>query len=66
MAEEGGTPEFIDHHGMTEVSDMPSCGGSPIGRIGLGDILRITASYRASDEGFTDVMGIMHAWVTEG
>ncbi|MES9542033.1 MULTISPECIES: hypothetical protein [unclassified Actinomadura] len=65
-AEEGGTPEFIDHHGMTEVSNMPSCSGSPIGRINFGDTLKITASYKASDEGFSDVMGIMHGWVTEG
>ncbi|MEU8347705.1 hypothetical protein AB0C74_38910 [Spirillospora sp. NPDC048832] len=66
VAEEGGTPEFIDHHGMAEVSSMPSCGGSPIGRIERGDTLRITASYRASETGFADVMGIMHGWVTEG
>ncbi|MFG2244913.1 hypothetical protein [Spirillospora sp. NPDC048823] len=65
VAEEGGTPEFIDHHGNTEISDMPSCGGSPIGRIDRGDTLKITASYRASEEGFKGVMGIMTGWVTE-
>ncbi|MEU8798704.1 hypothetical protein [Spirillospora sp. NPDC048819] len=64
VAEEGGTPEFVDHHGNTEISDMPSCGGSPIGRIDRGDTLKITASYRASEEGFTGVMGIMTGWVT--
>lgn len=65
-AEEGGTPEFIDHHGMTEVSRMPSCSGSPIGWINRGDTLKITASYKASEAGLADVMGIMHGWVTEG
>lgn len=65
VAEEGGTPEFIDHHGHAEISDMPSCGGTPIGRIGRGDTLKITASYRASEEGFKDVMGIMTGWVAE-
>ncbi|MEW2352151.1 hypothetical protein [Spirillospora sp. NPDC029432] len=64
-ATEGGTPEFIDHHGNTEVSDMPTCSGTPLGRIGRGDTLRITAAYRATDHAHHGVMGIMTGWVDE-
>lgn len=64
-ATEGGTPEFIDHHGNTEISDMPTCSGTPLGRIGRGDTLKITARYKASDHAHHGVMGIMVGWVDE-
>lgn len=65
-AEEGGTPEFIDHHGNTEVSNMPTCSGDPsLGRINRGDTLKISASYRATDHAHHGVMGIMTGWVHE-
>ncbi|MFD0855145.1 hypothetical protein ACFQ07_23095, partial [Actinomadura adrarensis] len=65
VAEEGGTPEFIDHHGNTEISNMPTCSGTPLGRINRGDTLEITANYRATDHSHHGVMGIMVGWVAE-
>ncbi|MBA9003913.1 hypothetical protein [Thermomonospora cellulosilytica] len=65
-AVEGVDPEFIDHHGNTEVSDMPPCTGSPsLGRINRGDTLQITARYKATDHAHHGVMGIMTGYVHE-
>jgi hypothetical protein len=65
VAEEGGTPEFIDHHGRTEISKMPVCSGTPLGRINRGDTLEITANYQAMEHAHHGVMGIMVGWVDE-
>ncbi|WP_162794994.1 hypothetical protein [Nonomuraea lactucae] len=65
VAEEGGDPEFIDHHGHTEISDMPPCGGDPLGTINRGDLLRITSRYDLKGHAHENVMGIMVGWVAE-
>ncbi|WP_243761833.1 hypothetical protein [Streptomyces sp. YIM 98790] len=63
-AEEGGSPEFIDPMGHTEISDMPPCSGS-LGTINRGDTLRITARYEINGHSHEGVMGIMTGWVDE-
>ncbi|MFI2371706.1 hypothetical protein [Streptomyces sp. NPDC018833] len=65
VAEEGGTPEFIDPHGNTEISDMPPCSGNPLGRIDRGDVLKITSRYEIEGHVHDDVMGIMVGWVAK-
>jgi hypothetical protein len=62
-AEEGGSPEFIDLHGNTEISDMPPCGGDLLGTIHRGDVLQITSRYEIEGHSHDDVMGIMAGWV---
>ncbi|WP_158711021.1 hypothetical protein [Streptomyces albus] len=63
VAEEGGTPEFIDLHGRTEISDMSSCTGTPLGAISRGDELRITSRYELTGHSHHGVMGIMVGWI---
>ncbi|MFK4222499.1 hypothetical protein [Streptomyces sp. NPDC019890] len=63
VAEEGGSPEFIDLHGNTEISDMPPCSGDPVGTIHRGDVLQITSRYEIDGHSHDDVMGIMAGWV---
>ncbi|NUT26261.1 MAG: hypothetical protein HOV84_10130 [Streptomyces sp.] len=64
VAEEGGSPEFIDLHGHTEISDMPPCSGDSLGTIERGDVLQITSRYESA-HAHGDVMGIMAGWVAE-
>ncbi|MXM64595.1 hypothetical protein GR925_14360 [Streptomyces sp. HUCO-GS316] len=64
MAEEGGSPEFIDLHGHTEISDMRPCSGDPLGTIERGDVLQITSRYESAHS-HGGVMGIMAGWVAE-
>ncbi|OOC54346.1 MULTISPECIES: hypothetical protein [Nocardiopsis] len=64
-AEEGGSPEFVDHHGRTEISDMPPCGGDPIATVRRGDYLRITSRYELTGHSHDGVMGIMVGWIAE-
>lgn len=66
VAEEGGTPEFIDLHGRTEISDMSSCTGEPLGAISRGDELRITSRYELAGHSHHGVMGIMVGWIARG
>ncbi|MGI5399256.1 hypothetical protein ACQEVG_07365 [Streptomyces sp. CA-135486] len=63
VAEEGGSPEFIDLHGHTEISDMPPCSADPVGTIHRGDVLQITSRYEIDGHSHDDVMGIMAGWV---
>ncbi|MGW1958061.1 hypothetical protein ACWCPI_35860 [Streptomyces sp. NPDC001920] len=63
VAEEGGSPEFIDLHGNTEISAMPPCSGDPLGTIRRGDVLQITSRYEIEGHSHGDVMGIMAGWV---
>ncbi|MFF7892521.1 hypothetical protein ACFZDI_11560 [Streptomyces sp. NPDC007907] len=63
VAEEGGSPEFIDLHGHTEISDMPPCSGDSLGVIHRGDVLQITSRYEIDGHSHDDVMGIMAGWV---
>ncbi|MFF3326763.1 hypothetical protein [Streptomyces sp. NPDC002889] len=63
VAEEGGSPEFIDIHGNTEISDMPPCSGDSLGTIQRGDVLQITSRYEIDGHSHDDVMGIMAGWV---
>ncbi|MFJ7342838.1 hypothetical protein ACIQU3_21425 [Streptomyces sp. NPDC101110] len=63
VAEEGGSPEFIDLHGHTEISNMPPCSGDSLGAIHRGDVLRITSRYEIDGHSHDDVMGIMAGWV---
>ncbi|MGP3948966.1 hypothetical protein [Streptomyces sp. 7N604] len=65
VAEEGGSPEFIDPHGHTEISDMPPCSGEPLGTIERGDVLQITSRYEINGHSHDGVMGIMVGWVAE-
>lgn len=65
VAEEGGSPEFIDLHGNTEISDMPPCSGDPLGTIHRGDVLQITSRYESHGHSHGDVMGIMAGWVAQ-
>ncbi|CAL9674755.1 hypothetical protein SUDANB105_07792 [Streptomyces sp. enrichment culture] len=65
VAEEGGSPEFIDLHGHTEISDMPPCSGDSLGRINRGDVLKITSRYEIEGHSHDDVMGIMVGWVAK-
>lgn len=64
VAEEGGTAEFVDHHGHTYISDMSTCTADPLGTISTGDTLEITARYDLA-EPHAGVMGIMMGWVAE-
>jgi hypothetical protein len=63
VAEEGGSPEFIDMHGRTEISDMPPCSGDRLGTIRRGDVLQITSRYENEGHSHDGVMGIMAGWV---
>ncbi|MFI2346567.1 hypothetical protein ACH492_05795 [Streptomyces sp. NPDC019443] len=65
VAEEGGSPEFIDLHGNTEISDMPPCSGEPLGTIKRGEVLQITSRYVGAGHSHGGVMGIMAGWVAE-
>ncbi|MET8677139.1 hypothetical protein ABZW18_05950 [Streptomyces sp. NPDC004647] len=65
VAEEGGSPEFIDPHGHKEISDMPPCSGKPLGTINRGDVLQITSRYEINGHSHDNVMGIMAGWVAE-
>ncbi|CDR15124.1 hypothetical protein [Streptomyces iranensis] len=47
VAEEGGSPEFIDPHGHAEISDMPPCGGDPWERFAKATSSRSPAGTRS-------------------
>ncbi|QKV91419.1 hypothetical protein HUT19_06380 [Streptomyces sp. NA02950] len=65
VATEGGSPEFIDPHGRTEISDMPPCSGDPLGTIHRGDVLQVTGRYEIDGHTHDNVMGIMVGWVAK-
>ncbi|MCL8012155.1 hypothetical protein [Streptomyces sp. AS02] len=64
VAEEGGSPEFVDLHGNTEVSAMPPCSGDPLGTIHRGcpaDHQQV----RKHGHAHGGVMGITAGWVAQ-
>jgi Stress up-regulated Nod 19 len=60
----GGSPEYIDEHGNTEISSAPPCIGAPIATVRRGDVLAVAARYVA-DHPHDDVMGIMTGLIAE-
>jgi Stress up-regulated Nod 19 len=63
VATYGGSPGYIDAMGMSHISAMSTCSGSPIINWHTGDNIQIDASYNSSTAQ-SDVMGIMLAYLT--